>query len=107
MAVELTEAAVRHVFDHAPGNLHPTLRFGVKKTGCSGWSYLIDFTDGAKDGDEVFELDCGIRVVIEKQALPLVSGTKIDFVKNGFRSEFVFSNPNVKAACGCGESFVV
>lgn len=80
------------------------LRFGVKKTGCSGWGYEVDVAAARREGDSVFELD-GIAVLVDAQSLPLVDGTQIDFVRKGLNQEFVFNNPNAAAACGCGESF--
>lgn len=80
------------------------LRFGVKKTGCSGWGYEVDVADVKHPDDSVFEQD-GIAVLVDAQSLPLVDGTQIDFVRKGLNQEFVFNNPNAAAACGCGESF--
>jgi iron-sulfur cluster assembly protein len=80
------------------------LRFGVKRTGCSGWGYAIDLARDRKEGDTIYDLD-GIHVLIDADSLALVDGTQIDFVKNGLSEQFVFRNPNVAAECGCGESF--
>jgi iron-sulfur cluster assembly protein len=80
------------------------LRFGVKRTGCSGWGYAIDLARDRHEGDTVYDLD-GIRILIDADSLALVDGTQIDFVKNGLSEQFVFRNPNVAAECGCGESF--
>ncbi len=80
------------------------LRFGVKRTGCSGWSYVVDLARDAREGDAITESD-GIRVFVDADSLPLVDGTEIDFLKQGLNEQFVFRNPNVKAECGCGESF--
>jgi iron-sulfur cluster assembly protein len=80
------------------------LRFGVKRTGCSGWGYAIDLARERKSGDTAYDMD-GIQVLIDADSLALVDGTYIDFVKNGLSEQFVFRNPNVAAECGCGESF--
>jgi iron-sulfur cluster assembly protein len=80
------------------------LRFGVKRTGCSGWGYAIDLARDQRTGDTVYDFD-GIHVLIDADSLALVDGTQIDFVKNGLSEQFVFRNPNVAAECGCGESF--
>ena len=82
------------------------MRFGVKRTGCSGYSYVIDLTDTVAADDAVFEQD-GVKVVVDPQSLPLVEGTEIDFTQQGLGSAFVFRNPRVTAECGCGESFTV
>ncbi len=80
------------------------LRFGVKRTGCSGWGYTVDLARDARDGDTVFEQD-GVHIRVDEDSLLLVDGTQIDFLKSGLSEQFVFRNPNVAGECGCGESF--
>jgi iron-sulfur cluster assembly protein len=80
------------------------LRFGVRRTGCSGWGYLIELARGQGEGDTTFEQD-GVRILVDPDSLALVDGTRIDFLKQGLNEQFVFENPNVTAECGCGESF--
>lgn len=80
------------------------LRFGVKRTGCSGWGYVADLAREAREGDTVFEQD-GVRIHVDADSLVLVDGTQIDFIKQGLNEQFVFRNPNVAGECGCGESF--
>ena len=80
------------------------LRFGVKRTGCSGWGYVVDMARDQREGDSVFEQD-GVRIFVDAASLDLVNGTEIDFLKQGLNEQFVFRNPNVSAECGCGESF--
>lgn len=107
MAIRLTEAAAeraRHFIAGKPGALG--LRFGVRRTGCSGFAYVVDLADAAGSADSVFE-DRGIRVVVDAGSLDLVDGTEIDFIRKGLNAEFVFRNPNVTGECGCGESFTV
>ena len=58
------------------------------------------------DADIVFE-DKGVKVVVDSEALPLIDGTEVDFVKSGLNEAFSFRNPNVTGECGCGESFNV
>ena len=82
------------------------MRLGVTKTGCSGYSYVINYAEEVGDEDVVFE-DKGIKVVIDPEALALIDGTEVDFVKNGLNEAFSFRNPNIKGECGCGESFNV
>jgi len=105
MAITLTSTALdraRNFLGSQPQAVG--LRFGVKRTGCSGWGYEVEVAEQVADGDKVFEHE-GVRVVVDAQSLPLVDGTEIDFVRNGLNHTFVFRNPNAKAACGCGESF--
>lgn len=107
MSITLTQRAaerVRRYLDEQPDRLG--LRFGVRRTGCSGWAYVADLADAERPGDKVFEVD-GIHIYVDADSLPLVKGTEIDFVKQGMGSQFLFRNPNVAAECGCGESFTV
>ena len=105
MAVKLAPAALERVRSYlvaAPNALG--LRFGVKRTGCSGWGYLADLAKDAREGDTVFEHE-GVRIYVDADSLALVDGTEIDFLKQGLNEQFVFRNPNVAGECGCGESF--
>ena len=107
MAISLTDAAaerVRTYLDKREKGLG--LRLGVTKTGCSGYSYVINYAEAIDDDDVVFE-DKGVTVVIDPEALSLIDGTEVDFVKNGLNEAFSFRNPNIKGECGCGESFNV
>lgn len=80
------------------------LRFGVKRTGCSGWGYVVDLARDKREGDAISEQN-GVRVFVDADSLALVDGTEIDFIQQGLGEQFVFRNPNVKGECGCGESF--
>jgi len=82
------------------------LRLGIKKTGCNGFAYVVNYADSVEDGDAVFE-DHGIKVVVDQKSLELIDGTQVDFVKQGLNEAFSFRNPNVTGECGCGESFSV
>ena len=107
-AISLTAAAadrVRHLLRTA-GQGALGLKLGIKSTGCSGFSYRLDFAREIEPGAEVVEAE-GVRVVIEPQALMFVLGTELDFVEDKLGAQFVFRNPNEKARCGCGESFSV
>ena len=82
------------------------VRFGVKRTGCSGFAYTVDLAEQVRDDDRVFDLD-GVPVVVDAASLPLVDGTVIDFRREGLNASFAFHNPQATGACGCGESFTV
>lgn len=107
MAIQLTESAAERVrsFILARGR-GVGLRLGVKKTGCSGFAYVVNYADETQPGDVVFE-DRGVKVCVDPESLPLIDGTTVDFVKQGLNEAFRFRNPNVKGECGCGESFSV
>jgi iron-sulfur cluster assembly protein len=82
------------------------LRVGVRKTGCSGYAYVIDYADSIDADDAVFE-DDGVKVIVDSKSLALIDGTEVDFVRDGLNEAFKFRNPNIKGECGCGESFNV
>ena len=106
MAIQLTEAARVRMQDYLAKSGAVGVRFGVKRTGCSGYGYTVDVADAQADSDIVFDLD-GVRVLIDPKWLPFVDGTEIDFQRQGLNAQFVFRNPNATGACGCGESFTV
>jgi len=82
------------------------LRVGIKKTGCSGFAYVVNYADEIQPGDAVFDTG-GVKVVVDSVSLPLIDGTVVDFVKQGLNEAFKFKNPKAKGECGCGESFNV
>ena len=107
MAISLTPAAADRVrnFLHARGQ-GIGLRLAVRKTGCSGFAYVINYADDVQPADVVFE-DQGVKVFVDRDSLSLIDGTEVDFVKQGLNEAFKFRNPNVTGECGCGESFTV
>jgi iron-sulfur cluster assembly protein len=108
MAVTLTDAAARHVNSMLEKRGHGIgLRIGTKKSGCTGYAYVVDYADDLDDGDQVFESH-GVKVVVDDASLERIDGMEVDFVKSSLLNQgFEFRNPNVKDECGCGESFSV
>jgi iron-sulfur cluster assembly protein len=107
MSISLTPSAADRVRHHlAARGRGLGLRLSIKTTGCSGYSYVVDYADSAAPEDLVFE-NQGIRVYVDPASLPMLDGTTVDFVRQGLNESFRFINPNVKAECGCGESFTV
>jgi|SRR5882724_1407841 len=107
MNIQLTAAArerMRNFLASQPGAAG--VRFGVRKTGCSGYAYMVEIADSIAANDRVIEHD-GIKLVVDAKSLPFVDGTEIDFARQGLNAAFVFRNPNVTGECGCGESFTV
>ena len=107
MAISLTEAAAGRVrsFIESRGSAIG-LRLSIKKTGCSGFAYVVNYAEDIGSGDVVFE-DRGVKVVVDPESLKYIDGTVVDFVKQGLNEAFRFLNPNIKGECGCGESFTV
>ncbi len=105
MTIKLTEAAAAHITKYLmKRDSGLGIRLGVKTSGCSGLSYVLEFVDAAADDDHVFE-DQGVKVFIDKKSLVYLDGTQLDFVKEGLNEGFKFTNPNSSSECGCGESF--
>jgi iron-sulfur cluster assembly protein len=107
MTIQITAAARQRMQDflaREPGAVG--VRFGIKRTGCSGFGYTVDLADAVAENDHVFD-EGGMRLVVDAKALPFVDGTEIDFERTGLNAAFVFRNPNASGACGCGESFTV
>ncbi len=107
MSVTLTESAADRVkaFLEKRGK-GIGLRLGIKTSGCSGLSYMLEFVDALNEDDQVFEQH-GVKVIVDTKSLVYLDGTQLDFVKEGLNEGFKFTNPNVKDECGCGESFNV
>ncbi|KAF7732535.1 Iron-sulfur assembly protein 1 [Apophysomyces ossiformis] len=105
-ALTLTPAAVIRLKHLTSGPTPQYLRVGVKQKGCSGNSYMLEFTDTKGRFDEVVNQD-GVTVLVDSKALITVLGSEMDYVEDKLSSHFVFHNPNAKGVCGCGESFAV
>jgi iron-sulfur cluster assembly protein len=102
-AVTLTQKAVKQINALMEQNGHYGLRLGVKKGGCAGMEYTLDYVDEVTQHDEVIEQD-GARVLIAPMAQMFLFGTEIDYEVSLLEAGFKFNNPNVTEACGCGES---
>ncbi len=82
------------------------LRLAVKTSGCSGYAYALEFADAVDSEDLAFESE-GVQLLVQAASLPLIDGTRLDWVREGLNEGFKFDNPNAAATCGCGESFAV
>jgi iron-sulfur cluster assembly protein len=105
MAIQLTESAVQHVrrmLQQHEGSIG--LRLGTRRSGCSGFAYVVDYASAIEADDTVFESG-GVKVLVDKSSLPHLDGMTVNNVKNGLLSEGLeFINPNARSSCGCGES---
>ncbi|MEJ2180483.1 MAG: iron-sulfur cluster assembly accessory protein [Gammaproteobacteria bacterium] len=108
MTIEVTEQAAKHI----SGMLLERgcglgMRLSTKASGCTGYAYVVDYADTLAEDDIKIEAH-GATVFVDKNSLTLIDGMVLDYVKtNGLNHGFEFRNPNVKAECGCGESFTV
>lgn len=82
------------------------LRIGIKKSGCSGYAYQLDFVDNPTEEDQTIAVH-GINIYINKSDLPVLSGLELGLKTDKFVTEFTFNNNNVTGACGCGKSFTI
>ena len=106
MAVSLTKSAAQQIQASVAKFGGIGLRLGVKTVGCSGLAYTFDMAKEVAPGDQVFEaLDA--RLVVTPEAMAVIDGAELDYVREGFKQMFTVNNPNVKSTCGCGESFNV
>jgi iron-sulfur cluster assembly protein len=107
MTITLTESAAKHVANFLTRRGKGVgLRLGVRTSGCSGLAYKLEYADEIRPEDLRFESH-GVTVVVDPKSLPYLDGIELDFSREGLNEGFKFNNPNVKDACGCGESFTV
>ena len=107
MTIALTEKAAQHVQKSlAKRGKGIGLRLGVRTAGCSGLAYTLEFVDETQPDDLHFE-SRGVLLLVDPKNLVHLDGTELDFVREGLNEGFKFHNPNVKAQCGCGESFSI
>ncbi|KAJ2850522.1 Iron-sulfur assembly protein 1 [Coemansia brasiliensis] len=106
----LTQAAVKRLKELRENSSiedkNKTLKIGIQGKGCSGNAYTLSWVDTPKKFDEKVTQD-GVTVLIDSKALLTLIGTEMDWFEGKLASQFVFNNPNIKGACGCGESFLV
>ncbi len=106
--LELTDSAVRQIkaLSQQHASAEGGLRLGVRGGGCSGFTYVIEWTAAPAEQDQIIERD-GARVFVDPRSGPLLDGTVVDFKKSLMQSRFELRNPNAKSSCGCGDSFAV
>ena len=106
--ISLTDAAADRVKELIAKSEEPVLglRVGVSTKGCSGMSYVVEYAKEQRKLEDVVE-DKGVKIFIDPTAVMFLLGSEMDYVEDKFHSGFVFTNPNEKGRCGCGESFHV
>ena len=106
-SVTLSERAANHIKNFiAKRGKGLGIKLGVRTSGCSGMAYKLEFVDAEDPEDQRFESH-GVVVYIDPKSLSYLAGTELDYAREGLNEGFKFNNPNVKSACGCGESFNV
>jgi len=107
LGVRMSPAAVAHAQRQLARAGASAVRLGVKKSGCSGFMYQVDYVVEPAGDDLEFAVADDLSVYVTPEALPMVRGTEIDLVIEGLNSVLKFRNPNAAVECGCGESFAV
>ena len=104
--ISLTEIAAEKIKEFSKDVIPEPIgvRVGVQGGGCSGFTYVLKFTDEVKEGDRELESN-GVKIIIDKKSLLYLLGTQIDYKNELGNSGFKFENPTAKRTCGCGESF--
>ncbi len=107
-SVRVTDAAKNRLLSYMTTQENcKAVRLSVKKTGCSGLSYVIDYVPMPMEHDIVSNLSDDCLICIDKNSYPYLKGIQMDYVKQGLNHKFTFNNPNQTGQCGCGESFTV
>ena len=101
--LSISKSAANHIRKIMEDGTGKALRIGLKKGGCAGMEYTMEYVNEISDSDELVEVD-GAKVVIAPTAQMFLFGTEIDYESGLLESGFKFNNPNVSETCGCGES---
>lgn len=109
--IELSDSAHAHIIQlMVDAQITPDthyLKVGVKGGGCSGLSYVMDFVDTIEQGDDVFDFDAGLKILINKKSLLYLYGSELQYSDGLNGKGFQWVNPNASRTCGCGESFAI
>ena len=107
--LKVTEKAtnqLKKIIDNAPPDTVGVI-VGIDKSGCSGYSYKLDFAKKTEVNNIEYIQQNNVRVYIDPKATMFLLGSEMDYSSDKLSSRFVFKNPNEKNTCGCGESFNV
>lgn len=106
--ISFSDSAIKHLVSYLGKNTdNAGVRLSVKKTGCSGLSYVVDYVKEPKEGDLIMPLNEDYKVYVDINSYPFLKDMRVDYVQQGLNFKFVFNNPNQTGQCGCGESFTV
>ncbi|MDB4961029.1 MAG: iron-sulfur cluster assembly protein [Myxococcales bacterium] len=103
--IEITQAAAEEIAKQRAKRDNPEamIRIGVRGGGCTGFTYVFEWSDAVRPTDKVFSAH-GVSIVVDPKSLVYLGGMQLDFVRGMMGHGFKFNNPNAKGACGCGES---
>ena len=105
--IKVTTKAIKHFAQKLAGNPEQLIRLSIKKSGCTGYAYVLDYVTTPEEGDKLLDLELNVQLAVSTKAAQIARGTEIDYVLEGVNRVIKFNNPNVIAECGCGESFTV
>jgi iron-sulfur cluster assembly accessory protein len=105
--ISVTPEAAAHLKTQVEAAGKSGVRLSVRESGCTGYMYVMEEVDSGETEDVTVDLDNGIRVFIDPGSIGVLNGTQLDYVREGINRNLKFLNPNVTAACGCGESFSI
>jgi Fe-S cluster assembly protein SufA/iron-sulfur cluster assembly protein len=105
--ITVTDKALAHFDKKLATNTGSLIRLSIKKSGCTGYAYVLDYVDQAEQEDQLLVLNDRVKLAVSNKAAAIAQGTEIDYVLEGVNRVIKYNNPNVIAECGCGESFTV
>jgi iron-sulfur cluster assembly accessory protein len=103
----ITPDAAQHLKTQVESKGVSGVRISVKESGCTGYMYVMEEVDNSEIDDVTISLDNGVSVFVDAGSIGFLRGTELDYVREGINRTLKFKNPNVTAACGCGESFSI
>ena len=105
--ISVTPEAATHLKSQVEAKGASAVRISVKESGCTGYMYVMEEVDVGEAEDVTVDLDNGVNVYVDAGSIGFLRGTELDYVREGINRTLKFKNPNVTAACGCGESFSI
>lgn len=105
--ITVTDKALAHFAKKLDSQQGKIIRLSIKKSGCTGYAYVLDYVDQPESADQLLTLNDSVKLAVSDKAADIAQGTEIDYVLEGVNRVIKFNNPNVIAECGCGESFTV
>ena len=105
--ISVTPEAAEHLKTQVEAKGVNGVRISVKESGCSGYMYVMEEVEDSETSDITVALDNGVSVHVDADSIGVLRGTQLDYVREGVNRTLKFLNPNVTAACGCGESFSI